>query len=181
MARGAGVTGALNATVLQRQVADRESKGTIMRIRTAHFPQVKTLEDFNLDHLPSPAAPGPPSMIAKIDDHPRGPLTTHPTTWAEHLQNTRDAIERGLRIYPERRSAECGNGHRLTKDNIYIRPGDEYPVCRTCMKINDEASRVRPLCKARKSETDAARHKRDRDKRLQQMKDRRKRIKDGAL
>ena len=38
---------------LQRQVADRESKGTVMRIRTAHFPQVKTLEDFNLDHLPS--------------------------------------------------------------------------------------------------------------------------------
>jgi DNA replication protein DnaC len=30
--------------LLQRQVADRESKGTIMRIRTAHF---------NLDHLPS--------------------------------------------------------------------------------------------------------------------------------
>jgi hypothetical protein len=24
-----------------------------MRIRTAHFPTVKTLEDFNLDHLPS--------------------------------------------------------------------------------------------------------------------------------
>jgi DNA replication protein DnaC len=24
-----------------------------MRIRTAHFPQVKTLEDLNLDHLPS--------------------------------------------------------------------------------------------------------------------------------
>jgi hypothetical protein len=23
-----------------------------MRIRTAHFPQIKTLEDFNLDHLP---------------------------------------------------------------------------------------------------------------------------------
>jgi DNA replication protein DnaC len=41
------------ATVLQRQVADRESAGTVMRIRTAHFPQVKTLEDFNLDHLPS--------------------------------------------------------------------------------------------------------------------------------
>ncbi|ALE84826.1 ATPase AAA [Pseudonocardia sp. HH130629-09] len=39
--------------LLQRQVADRESKGTVMRIRTAHFPQVKTLEDFNLDHLPS--------------------------------------------------------------------------------------------------------------------------------
>jgi DNA replication protein DnaC len=41
------------AALLQRQVADRESKGTIMRIRTAHFPAVKTIEDFNLDHLPS--------------------------------------------------------------------------------------------------------------------------------
>ncbi|WP_159574235.1 IS21-like element helper ATPase IstB [Curtobacterium sp. 18060] len=41
------------AAVLERQVADRESAGTIMRIRTAHFPQVKTIEDFNLDHLPS--------------------------------------------------------------------------------------------------------------------------------
>ena len=41
------------AALLQRQVADRESKGSIMRIRTAHFPAVKTLEDFNLDHLPS--------------------------------------------------------------------------------------------------------------------------------
>jgi hypothetical protein len=41
------------AAVLQRQLADRESKGTTMRIRTAHFPAVKTLEDFNLDHLPS--------------------------------------------------------------------------------------------------------------------------------
>ena len=41
------------AALLQRQVADRESKGTTMRMRTAHFPAVKTLEDFNLDHLPS--------------------------------------------------------------------------------------------------------------------------------
>jgi DNA replication protein DnaC len=41
------------AALLQRQVADRESAGTIMRIRIAHFPQIKTLEDFNLDHLPS--------------------------------------------------------------------------------------------------------------------------------
>jgi DNA replication protein DnaC len=41
------------ATVLARQNADRESAGTTMRIRTAHFPTVKTLEDFNLDHLPS--------------------------------------------------------------------------------------------------------------------------------
>ena len=41
------------AAVLERQVADRESAGSTMRIRTAHFPAVKTLEDFNLDHLPS--------------------------------------------------------------------------------------------------------------------------------
>src|SRR4051795_8513951 len=41
------------AAVLQRQVADRESAGTTMRIRTAHFPAVKTFEDFNLAHLPS--------------------------------------------------------------------------------------------------------------------------------
>jgi DNA replication protein DnaC len=41
------------AAVLERQVADRESAGAIMRIRTAHFPAIKTLEDFNLDHLPS--------------------------------------------------------------------------------------------------------------------------------
>ena len=41
------------AAVLARQNAERESSGTTMRIRTAHFPQVKTLEDFNLDHLPS--------------------------------------------------------------------------------------------------------------------------------
>ena len=41
------------AAVLERQVADRESAGTTMRVRTAHFPAVKTLEDFNLDHLPS--------------------------------------------------------------------------------------------------------------------------------
>ncbi|GAQ60076.1 transposase [Streptomyces scabiei] len=41
------------AALLQRQVADRESKGTVMRIRTVHFPQVKTLEDSDLGHLPS--------------------------------------------------------------------------------------------------------------------------------
>ena len=33
--------------VLQRQLAEREAAGTTMRIRTAHFPAVKTLEDFN--------------------------------------------------------------------------------------------------------------------------------------
>src|SRR6201994_1023529 len=41
------------AALLQRQVAERESKGTVMRIRTAHFPQVTTLEDSTPAHLPS--------------------------------------------------------------------------------------------------------------------------------
>jgi DNA replication protein DnaC len=41
------------SAVLERQVADRESAGNMMRVRTAHFPTIKTLEDFNLDHLPS--------------------------------------------------------------------------------------------------------------------------------
>jgi DNA replication protein DnaC len=49
------------AALLQRQVADRESAGSIMRIRTAHFPAMKTLEDFNLDHLPSLAATSLPT------------------------------------------------------------------------------------------------------------------------
>jgi len=41
------------AAVLERQVADRESAGNMMRVRTAHFPAIKTLDDFNLEHLPS--------------------------------------------------------------------------------------------------------------------------------
>jgi DNA replication protein DnaC len=41
------------AAVLERQAADRESAGSMMRVRTAHFPAIKTLEDFNYDHLPS--------------------------------------------------------------------------------------------------------------------------------
>ena len=40
------------AAVLARQVADREANGTQLRIAGAHFPQIKTLEDFNLDHQP---------------------------------------------------------------------------------------------------------------------------------
>ncbi|MGM7679374.1 IS21-like element helper ATPase IstB [Microbacterium sp. A94] len=39
--------------VLQRQVADREVNGTSLRIAGAHFPAVKTLDDFNVDHQPS--------------------------------------------------------------------------------------------------------------------------------
>src|SRR5689334_23884231 len=41
------------SAVLERQVADRESAGNMMRVRTAHFPAIKTLDDFNLEHLPS--------------------------------------------------------------------------------------------------------------------------------
>lgn len=41
------------AAVLQRQVADREAHGNTLRIAGAHFPHVKTLEDFNTDHQPS--------------------------------------------------------------------------------------------------------------------------------
>lgn len=41
------------AAVLSRQVADREANGTALHIAGAHFPAVKTLEDFNPDHQPS--------------------------------------------------------------------------------------------------------------------------------
>ena len=41
------------AAVLQRQVADREANGTSLRIAGAHFPQIKTLEDFSIDYQPS--------------------------------------------------------------------------------------------------------------------------------
>jgi len=41
------------AAVLARQVADREANGTAIRTAGAHFPAVKTLEDFNLDHQPA--------------------------------------------------------------------------------------------------------------------------------
>ncbi|WP_066460282.1 IS21-like element helper ATPase IstB [Sanguibacter suarezii] len=41
------------SAVLSRQVADREASGTAMRVAGAHFPHVKTLEDFNTDHQPS--------------------------------------------------------------------------------------------------------------------------------
>lgn len=41
------------AAVLARQVADREANGTSLRIGGAHFPAIKTLEDFNVDHQPS--------------------------------------------------------------------------------------------------------------------------------
>ena len=41
------------AAVLARQVADREASGTAIRMGAAHFPQIKTLEDFNFDHQPS--------------------------------------------------------------------------------------------------------------------------------
>ncbi len=39
------------AAVLGRQVASRAVNGTRMRISAAHFPQIKTLEDFTLTHI----------------------------------------------------------------------------------------------------------------------------------
>ena len=41
------------AAVLGRQVASRTANGTRMRIAAAHFPAVKTIEDFSFDHIPA--------------------------------------------------------------------------------------------------------------------------------
>jgi DNA replication protein DnaC len=41
------------AAVLGRQVASRAANGTRMRIAAAHFPAVKTIEDFTFDHVPA--------------------------------------------------------------------------------------------------------------------------------
>ena len=41
------------AAVLGRQVASRTANGTRMRILAAHFPQVKTMQDFVFDHIPA--------------------------------------------------------------------------------------------------------------------------------
>ena len=41
------------AAVLGRQVASRAVNGTRMRVSAARFPQVKTLDDFTFEHLPS--------------------------------------------------------------------------------------------------------------------------------
>lgn len=50
------------AAVLGRQVASRTANGTRMRISGAHFPQVKTLEDFTFEHLPT----APRDVIAHL-------------------------------------------------------------------------------------------------------------------
>ena len=39
--------------VLGRQVASRTANGTRLRIGAAHFPAVKTMEDFSFDHVPT--------------------------------------------------------------------------------------------------------------------------------
>ena len=39
------------AAVLGRQVASRTANGTRMRIAAAHFPAIKTIEDFTFDHI----------------------------------------------------------------------------------------------------------------------------------
>jgi DNA replication protein DnaC len=40
------------AVLLERQVAVRESNGTVLRIRAAKFPTEKTIEEFNFDYVP---------------------------------------------------------------------------------------------------------------------------------
>lgn len=50
------------AAVLGRQVASRTANGTRMRIAAAHFPAVKTLEDFTFAHLPT----APRDVIAHL-------------------------------------------------------------------------------------------------------------------
>lgn len=41
------------AAVLGRQVASRTANGTRLRIAAAHFPAVKTIDDFVFDHIPT--------------------------------------------------------------------------------------------------------------------------------
>ena len=55
------------AAVLQRQVADREANGTALRVAGAHFPHVKTLEDFNTDHQPSLRRDVSPPLFVCVD------------------------------------------------------------------------------------------------------------------
>lgn len=50
------------AAVLGRQVASRAANGTRMRIAGAHFPQIKTLQDFTFEHLPT----APRDVIAHL-------------------------------------------------------------------------------------------------------------------
>ena len=50
------------AAVLGRQVASRAANGTRMRIAGAHFPAIKTLEDFTFEHLPT----APRDVIAHL-------------------------------------------------------------------------------------------------------------------
>ena len=59
------------AAVLQRQASDREASGSRMRIQTAHFPAIKTLEDFNVDHQPTLAAADGQIMVGhRLDVRP---------------------------------------------------------------------------------------------------------------
>ena len=50
------------AAVLGRQVASRAANGTKMRISSARFPAIKTLEDFTFEHLPT----APRDVIAHL-------------------------------------------------------------------------------------------------------------------
>ena len=57
------------AAVLGRQVASRTANGTRMRISAAHFPQVKTMQDFVFDHIPATTR----DVIAHLGPAPSSP------------------------------------------------------------------------------------------------------------
>lgn len=95
------------------------------------------------------------------------------------LQNNRDAVARGLRTY-QRRDGQCTNGHEMTEANTYRRRGDDYPVCRACMITNSARSEAKPEVKERRRARDRARHWAQREKRLQQMRDRRARQREAS-
>lgn len=91
--------------VLERQLADRESAGALMRTRTAHFPALKTLEDFNLNHLPGlrPDVPAHLATSAFISQPDNVILLGPPGVGKTHL-----AIGLGIKA--------CNNGYSVLFD-----------------------------------------------------------------